>query len=66
MAINEIEHYLSECRIKLDKSVNNEIIRALKDAVNRSNEEEANYLWCLRNVVKAVTNPVTTEPIITP
>ena len=50
MTINEMEHYLSECRIKLDKSVNNEIIRALKDAVTRSNEEEANYLWCLSTI----------------
>ena len=52
MTINEMEHYLSECRIKLDKSVNDEIIRALKDAVNRSNEEEANYLWCLSTIFR--------------
>ena len=51
MTVVDIEKYLTIRHTSFDENVRNEINNKLDDAKLRSDEEEANYLWCLRQIL---------------
>jgi len=52
MTIYEIKDYLSQDLENIDSSILDSIELYRKDAINRKDEETANYMWCLRQVYR--------------
>lgn len=50
MTIIEIENYLSNRNLILDEEIYNIIDNLRLKAISEKNEDEANYLWCLRQI----------------
>mgnify|MGYP000633460129 FL=1 len=50
MTIIEIENYLSNRNLILDEKIYNIIDNLRLNAISEKNEDEANYLWCLRQI----------------
>lgn len=50
MTIIEIENYLSNRNLILDEEIYNIIDNLRLNAISEKNEDEANYLWCLRQI----------------
>lgn len=50
MTIKDIEDYLVQKNLHLESHVAGEIERLRLDAINRQDEEKANYCWCLRQI----------------
>lgn len=47
---NKIEEYLSEQHLNLDKKIYIEIKNLQQNAINASNNDDANFCWCLQTI----------------
>lgn len=52
MTLREIENYLAQKHTSLDSNIGEEIEKLRKNAISMQLEGEANYFWCLMQIVK--------------